>query len=282
MTINTDAAFQPFDPDILRDTCHLQAKKHGWVAIDGSLRFKELREAFHTAHLGLEALPGLSFLGGAVRDTGGFIGILLHQYGRFQHPLKHLFLLSFLFDSPDNFQSAYQETASAIPVGRREPLTREKDILACKLKELVSVQGMSVNQAAQLMGVHVKQATVYLRRIGITYRTRPRVVGTDTETQLVMRLENGDDARDIAKSLGIRRSLIKDYLAARPALRALWEARQLARKRDAYRQRFLKLLTDHPLLPIKQIRRMPNSGFEWLYRRDREWLAENLPAIWHR
>lgn len=282
LTIDSDAPFQPFDPDILRDTCHLRAQQMGWVAIDGSLRFKEIRNAFHAAHIGLEALPGLSFLGSVVRETGGFIGILLRQYGRFQHPLKHLFLLSFLFESPDEFQSTYQESASTISVTRREPMTREKQILTRKLNELVADQGMSVNRAAQLLGINVKLAIAYLRKAGTAYRTRPRVVGTDTEAQLVTLLENGDDAHEIARALGIRQSLIRGYLVERPALRAVWAERSLARRREAYRKRFLELLTENPLLPIKHIRRLPNSGFEWLYRRDRDWLAENLPGIWHR
>ena len=155
LTINDCDEYQLYDEEILRDTCHLRALDLGLVAIDGSLRFKDIRSAFHDVHAGLEALPGLSFLQGAQTNSGGFIGILMRKYGGFQHPLKHLFLLSFLFDSPEQFKSAYHVNSSITSKNRREALRQERALVAEKLCELVAVHGISVNQAAQQVGVSV-------------------------------------------------------------------------------------------------------------------------------
>ncbi len=116
----------------------------------------------------------------------------------------------------------------------------------------------------------------------MSYKPRPRIIGTSKEASLVERLQRGDEPGEIARVLSIRRGYIKDYLAARPELRRDFEQAAWSRRKEAYRSKFLRALADNPSLPIKRIRRETNSGFEWLYRNDRQWLEDALPGIWRR
>lgn len=194
----------------------------------------------------------------------------------------HCALLAFLFDFPAEFFKVYDQVATLDPEHRRAPLTRERTELCMRLVDLVSREQMSVNQAARSLNIDPARAVVLLVEMKVPYETRPRIVGTETERKLIERLEKGEEPELIASSLNIRRSFIKDYVAARPELRKRHLEKRISARREAYRAKFLNTLASNPSLPIKRIRRETNSGFEWLYRNDREWLTENLPGIWHR
>ncbi|WP_018609908.1 TnsD family Tn7-like transposition protein [Uliginosibacterium gangwonense] len=271
-----------FETEDLRDTYVRQAAREGWSGGDGRLMFRPMCHQLRSRFAGLEAVPGFEFIAAAHGVTGGFVGSLLRQYPGRQHPVKHLLLLAFLFESPEAFLAAYDETATLAAAERRTLLTEERAGLTQQLKTLVQEQGLSVCRAADELGMTVTLATKCLQRAGVAYGTRPRVVGTDREKQVELMLRRGDDPPLIASSLRVRRSFIKDYLAARPELREIWQNRHFERKRDAYRLRFLTTLAENPGVPIKKIRRLPSNGFQWLYNNDRAWLVENLPGLWHR
>lgn len=275
-------SFEPFDRDALRDSCHLQAQRKNSIGIDGSLHFKQLRQAIWSSCAELSAVPGLEFLKAAQREAGGYVGILLRQYGGVHHPLMHVVLLSFLFDSPVQFFDEYQKAAAIDPASRRDVLTMKRTVLSQRLAALVAEAKMSVNQAAQAEGITPAIAIRYLTELGIEFEKRPHIVGSSIEPKLVERLKLGDDPTATASALGIRRGFIKDYLSTRPALRKEYEAKRFHRLREEYRAKFLRTLAANPSLPVKRIRRETNSGFEWLYRNDRQWLADTLPGIWHR
>ena len=107
-------------------------------------------------------------------------------------------------------------------------------------------------------------------------------MGTPRENQLCEMLREGHTRTEIAKSLTLRPTFIKDDLAQRPELKSQWAAAYTARETEKHRAQLLVALNAHPGLPIKAIRRLPKNGFQWLYNNDREWLQEVLPAIWKR
>jgi hypothetical protein len=271
-----------FDDELLRITCHRQAHSRGWTDTRGLLQFQRIRTAFVEATRDLIAVPGFSVVENANQQAGGLVGLLLRRYRAYHHPLKHILLLSFLFDSPDEFLNAYQASASCAPEERRLGLEGDRATLLPQLLALVDEQKMSVNRAAAKLGITIVRAIRYLKKAQAVYRPRPRIVGTELETKLIAGLRRGESATTLAREIGIRRNFIKDYLASNVEVRSEYEIAREKVQRDEYRAKFLKVLADYPTLPIRRIRRETNSGFEWLYRHDRNWLVEQLPAIWHR
>lgn len=282
MAASTDSPTKPFDSVTLRDTCHLRTLEKNLVGIDGSLDFKAIRKLLHEEYADLVNIPGLEFLDDAQKESGGFAGLLLRKYNGTHHPLMHCALLSFLFESPAEFFNAYVQAAKCDPARRRDSLRAERSELCRRLADLVSREQMSVNQASQLLGIDPARAIALLVEMEVPYETRPRIVGTEIERKLVERLETGEEPALVSSTLSIRRGFIRDYLATRPELRRRHSEKLFCARREAYRTKFLKILASNPSLPIKRIRRETDSGFEWLYRNDRDWLAENLPGIWHR
>lgn len=266
----------------LRHSYLLQAKVRGWLALDGSVRIRHLRDAFLAHYQGALVLFDRAFLGDLHGVNAGFLAHLFRRLPSRRHPLKHLLLMNFLFESPEEFIATYAKTRSIHSDDGDEAvqaLLQDKAGLLIRLIE----EGQSVNRAATIIGVPVTQAARTLDKKGIHRPDRrPRVVGTAKEKQLQEMLREGLERKEIAQTVGVRPAFIKDYLATRPELKTVWEQAYHFNQRVLHRHQFKTALQQSPDLPIKSIRRLPGNGFQWLYNNDREWLQEILPAIWKR
>lgn len=268
--------------ETLRWCYRLQAKNRGWVAFDGSLRLQELRDEF-VSHYG-EMLRQFDsdVLGDLGNRDGGFLAYLFRQAPGRRHPIKHVMLLNFLFDSLGDFASVLRQLhliLDSCGVAGCEALLRHGQ---AELVRLVA-DGQSLARAAPLVGTSLTSAARFLdKHGGIARERRPHIVGTEKERVLCQLLDQGFSRKEIAETAGVRRAFIKDYLALRPEQRARWEKAYFRRETERHRAQLLAALSAYPGLPIKTIRRLPGNGFQWLYNNDREWLQEVLPAIWMR
>lgn len=264
----------------LRETYALGAKARGFLALDGSIRLKPLRDAFDEYYAEVTQLPSFAFLAATQGANGGFLGQLVRQYEYLHHPAKHIALAAFLFDSWEDFRSAH--CIAMHQIGRGIP-ARNSARRAALIEALDQVRaGASVNSVAQTLGAPTTQLIQHAKREGVMYESRPRIVGTEKEMHLVSLLRAGRSRSSIARRLGLRQAFIKDYLATREDLKIEWAKRNQERIRLAHRLRFVRTLDRNPGVPIKRIRRIPSNGFQWLYNNDRDWLRDVLPAIWKR
>lgn len=81
---------------------------------------------------------------------------------------------------------------------------------------MVGELGYSINAAAAAageLGLAVGQAVRYLKKEGVGYKHRPRVLNSDNEPILRQMLESGEDREIIATTLGIRKAYIREHLA---------------------------------------------------------------------
>jgi hypothetical protein len=147
---------------------------------------------------------------------------------------------------------------------------------------MVAELGYSVNAAAIQLGLPVGQAVRYLKMEGVEYKRRPRVLNPEKESALRQFLGSGEDREFVASTLSIRKAFIKDYLGQDPILRDAWMKANLAKQTEKYRQHLMQLLSEHPNVSIKRLKRIPGNGVQWLDRHDREWLENSLPSLWKR
>ncbi len=271
-----------FDPEILRFTYHLQAKARGWVAFDGSLRFQVLRDAFRIAYADVEGLAGMEFLEATAGANGGFLNLLLRDYPGVRHPHKQIYLMAFLFETPAELLAMYDGAKQVIATDGIDGLKKQLTDTRAQLTNMVAIEQRSVNSACRELDVPPALAIRHLKLEGVEYRRRPRVLTPALQERLDALLASGEDRGEIASALGIRKAFIKDYLANRPELRLAWRNAYGTKKRAGYREHFLRILNEHPGVPIKRIRQISGNGFEWLYRNDLDWLRGHLPEIWRR
>lgn len=269
-----------FSTSGLRDAYAIGAKNKGCLALDGSIRLGPLRNAFADHYGDTFALPSLTFLGATTGPNGGFLGQLLRHNDHCQHPAKHIALAAFLFEDWDEFLAAYRQVEEQVGHSGATQGSARRTILNEALDRVRA--GDSVNSVAQEIGAPATQLIRHVQKAGIDYSTCPRIIGTETEPELITLLKTGRSRSSIARRLRIRNSFIKDYLASRPELRAEWQERHRYRVRSVHRIRFSRTLERNPGVPIKKIRLLPKNGFQWLYNNDREWLRTQLPALWSR
>lgn len=271
-----------FDTELLRYAYHLRAKELGWVAFDGSLRFHLMRDAFRRKFCEVERLDEMEFLRKTVGVNGGFLGYLLREHPGARHPQKQIYLMAFLFDEPGQMLEIYENVKTVSAADGPEGLNRLLTDTRVQLTEMVASEGISVNSASLRLGVPPAMAIRHLKSAGVEYDRRPRVLTPELQDRLKAMLITGKSRDEIASALGIRKAFIKDYLAERPELRHTWIQAHLTSRKASYRTHFLRVLEEHPGVPIKRIRRINGNGFEWLYRNDLEWLKTHLPEIWRR
>ena len=266
----------------LRYSYLLQAKTRGWLAFDGSVRMQQLRDAFLAYYKSALGMLDANLLGDLCGVNAGFLAHLFRRLPGRRHPLKHLLLMNFLFETQEEFTAVYEKVRSVHGNGGDVAVQAQLQDRAGLLLRLFA-EGQSVSRAAAAVGVPVTLATRYLdkRRVQRQDR-RPRIVGTGKEEQLREMLCSGLSRKEISDAVGVRPAYIKDFLATRPELKALWADAYRNRQRDQHRQQLMTAMKQNPSLPIKAIRRLPGNGFQWLYNNDKEWLAEVLPAIWRR
>jgi hypothetical protein len=159
---------QHFDLEILRLTYHLHAKSLGLTSLDGTLNLNKFRQAFWADYKCLENLTGFSFLRETSQDNGGFIGSILFDIGTNKHPLRHLFIMEFLFSNPDTLFSAYERVLYRSTMSNKNELWSEILDSRALLRLLVSDIGLTANEAAKRLGITRIQAINFLQKEGIT------------------------------------------------------------------------------------------------------------------
>ena len=270
----------PFDGELLRLVYHLRSKSHGWTAMDGTLKFSKMKSVFREKYGCLEELPGMSFIADTSCEHGGFIGSLLRQFAGNKHPLKHVLMLDFLFEDTESFIAEYQRVHQASRCGEIAEIWEELTDSRNRLKFLVSDAGFSINSAARQLGIPIGQAVRFLKKEGVEYNRRPRVLDPEKETELQSLLKSGEEREVISTKLGIKKTFIKDYLRQHGELRKIWQEAHHKRLLEQYRAHYLELLKNHQGLTLKQMRQIPGNGIQWLLRHDKEWLAGRLASLW--
>jgi len=260
----------------------LRAKQLGLVAFDGTLRLQRLCKIFHERYAELAAIPGWDCITTVTGSNAGFLGGLFRHPCGFRHPFKHHLIQALLYESPHHFLKDYKDHKHTKAMSGVQMLVDSLRDSREMLLKMVGQDLLSVNQAAQSLGVPVSQAIKHLDREGVPRIRRPRIIGTHKEVQLIEMLRRGLNRVQIGKALSIRTGFIKDYLATRPDLLQEWSSAKTEQQKNVHRHQFLLALKNNPGLPIKKIRRLPMNGFQWLYHNDLEWLRSVLPAIWHK
>jgi len=275
-----------FAGELLRQSYRLQAKSRGWVTFDGDVRSQKLRDAFLSYYGDILQLFPKEFLGDLAGVKGGFLATLLRKSPSRHHPMKHLLLLSFLFETPEDFMAVYATVTAVQASGGDlavQLLLRDKAALLVRLV----TGGQSINHAAATIGVRPNIAYRHMDMQDIPGKGRCRlIVGTAKEKIISNMLHSGCFHNEIAQVAGVSLSFIKTYLATRPELKTEWSLANPIYQRDIRRQRLADTLRRHPGWKISAIQRVRGNGFQWLHEHDNAWLQQFIaqwkPAVLRR
>ena len=140
--------------------------------------------------------------------------------------------------------------------------------------------GLSISAAARQTGHSAGTGVRWAKLLGIPYTPRTKSLEAETLEQVRRLLAEGRPKPEITEITGISAVSLDRLISSEPKVRGAWNEARASAARETHRRRFIEVLADHPGLTVSEIRRIPGNGFHWLYRNDRQWLAEHLPAIW--
>lgn len=271
------------DPKFLSCTYQAALAERGYVTQGGSLRVALLAAEMRGYYAGMEDLPGFAPLKSVRQDWLGFVGSLARRRPRNGHPLKHLLLINVLFDNWSAFWNQYQ-ASKEYDNNRLDILTDDNSPVTDSRRDtflnLIEEQHLSITAAAKGVNVTTSTGVRWAKLADIHFTPRTKTL-TQATLSLVRRLLlKGEKKREIVSRTGVSEASLNRLLSSEPATRSAWlEAREI-QDRDRNRARLSKLIAENPGVPIKRLRLTPQNGYDWLYRHDRQWLSEHLPALW--
>jgi transposase len=191
------------------------------------------------------------------------------------HPLRHLLLISWLFEEWNAFAKTYSTSDhGTVSVTEGEADGRgHPDPRLVRVLDLMSVGGLSASAAAQEVGISTTTATVWASKAGLPVVRRPKTLKPNTLAEIVCSLQTGAEKKVVAYKHAVTLQAVTRILQREPGLRDQWND---ARRREALqgaRRELLDLLTARPHLGMKELRLACPRAYAWLYRNDRDWLS---------
>ena len=265
-------------------TYQSRIREKGMLTSRGSLKLKVLNRMVRDYYAGLEQLPGLEILYSLQSETGGFVGSIARKRPKAGHPLKHLLLASLLFDSWPSFMERYRQVQDTTPDWLSPPAPEASppsDQRINRFTRLVRERDMSLRQAAKSVGISVTTATQWAKRHELDYTRRTQTLDEKLLGTVRTKLRKGALKKTIVATTSISLVSLNRLLAAEPELAQAWQTARFRIERKKYRRNWLSLIEAHPGIPVKQLRKIPGNGYQWLYRHDHHWLTFHLPGLFH-
>jgi len=257
-------------------------RARGWVTSAGSLRLSRLVSAVRSHFEGLESLPGLTPLTSIRADWPGLVGSLARSSPRSGHPLKHLLLISMLFEEWGAFAQEYSQHGVAASPSEPEKLAAigQGETPIEEFRRLVQADATSITAAARQLGVSVSTGVRWAKLLGIQFTSRSKYITPELLESTRSLLRDGKEKDEICLASGISQVSLNRLISSEPTVAEQWRQAREDHARVENRARFVRAVADHQGWTLKQIRALPGSGYMWLYRNDRSWLLEHLPGLW--
>ncbi len=279
------ASLEPgaLDPYVLAATYQLALRARGLATSAGNLRLKNLVAEFCSYYAGFEDLPGFEVLRSIRKEWPGLAASLARRIPKRRgHPLKHLLLITMLFESWPEFINLYGAQTEAFardPEPRHDVEVSEDDRIE-HFKMLVTKQDLSITAAAKQVGVTSSTGVRWAKILEIAFTPRTKTLTEAKLARIRNLLKVGLAKEEIQRRGDITAVSLNRLLSSEPDAANQWHLARHEKLLLENRTRYLEVVRSHPGWPVKQIRTIPGSGYMWLYRHDREWLIEHLPSIW--
>lgn len=268
------------DNTVLAKTYQTALRCMGLATANGNLRLAALIEVTRRHYRGIEAIPGFEALQAVTRDWPGLVGALTRRKPRPGHPLKHLLLISMLFERWEEFWSVYKASEVLDPRPEGAVPDAPDNAAMDTFCDLVSVEKLSIRAASANVGISTTTGVKWARQLGLDYTPRAKAFLEPKKIAARKLLQGGRDLVEVADATGVSRITISRLLSSEPELEDAWKTARFLSHRKQVRRQFQQCINQNSSLPVKKIRRIPGNGYMWLYRNDRGWLRNHLPAIW--
>ncbi|WP_170846406.1 TnsD family Tn7-like transposition protein [Janthinobacterium sp. YR213] len=275
-------AYFHFSATTLQSTYNEALKRRGLTTKSGALRLSEVCHQFGRHIAPLSVIPEIALQKSDAADLPTQLGRILRLPRTGTHPLRHLFLISWLFGGWDQFFSAYNAAFSTTTVeqaGVKSAPKQESAQVPSTLALIGLIQkGGSVSGAARELGMDVSTAMAALAQKGISSKRRPKLLHSILLDTVVKDIKSGTAILEIATKHHLSVTTITRTKNTIVGLHDAWINARATSQKQAMREAWGATKLEFPCFGIKLLRAQTPAVYMWLYRHDREWLKNNQPA----
>lgn len=200
---------------------------------------------------------------------------LIERPDRSSHPICHLLLIGFLFQTVEKFRACVTSESTSIngkpSVHIAARTSRLSPVPDHALLEDVS---LSCREVAGLTKRSVTTIVQHRRILGVKISERPKNSRPGMTMQILELLYAGVAPTQIAKNCSTSLSTVYRLRAQSHEFVQMIEARSFEEERVRRRQRWTTLISESGTIGPKALRGKCSKDFAWLYRNDREWLQD--------
>ena len=243
----------------------------GLAAASGRIRQRESSVHFCDQMRCVRDIRELSSIASTHSSAYSQIMGLLSARGGGCHPLRVAAAVAWLFGTWSEFIERYKVSGQAVQDGGTEnvvgqPLDPRRNTLLWLIR-----RGASVTSAAKQVGVQVVTGQAWAVQAGIGVSKRPSAIRGDTRHAVISALMSGEDKEDIAQAFGVSSSSVNRLMRTEVGLHRHWLDARFNRCRETTRRQWKNALDQ--CSRVKSARLNEPATYSWLYRNDREWLA---------
>lgn len=268
------------DPAVLRGTYLRRLVELDLARPTGSIRVEGCIQLLNRALQPLSMLRGLSVPADRSAMLGDDFIRLLRKPRSVAHPLRHMLVVTALFESWNAFLAAYQEqpdqaaSALELKVMRRVDSQGASSTDQRNLVLNAITLGQSARAAAGDAGVSVATAMAWAASSGHQLQRRPKKLKADLLPKAISLLRRGSSKESVACSVGVSIETVTRLLRTTPALQETWHQVRRERQRRTYRAAWQRTAARLVQPTSSEVRGMQPAAFAWLYRHDRAWLEK--------
>lgn len=255
-----------------------EMEEHGLVTPGGRIRDLELSNRIYRYWDGIwDRSPFSDFLD----VTRGLSPLsIFRRPDCHHHPIKHFLLIGMLFGTWETFTKCYISQSPKRPSKYSDTKPESPQPVSKTYAEARGflARGKSLRYVASKTGISVGTARVLAEQDQVPIRTRPSKISAELRREIWRKLYVGMDTQVIAREFGLSCGAIEQILRCHPILAPLRKRIRLYRIRESHRVALKETIEANPSYSRKQIRETQYKAYTWLYRNDRDWLYQQLPA----
>lgn len=250
------------------------------VTQNGSIRQRALGEDYFQTCRYLSSAELLRGLPTSARAASGQVVRLLRKDAALPNPARVLTMMNWLWPSFEEFQVDYRaciEPTKAAPLeqAKESNIDPHEDSISRALSERLAA-GESLSTAARNLGVSIAMAQRRIATLGQTINRRPRKLKTDAQATLRKLAVAGKSKHHIADALSVSPQTVMRFINTDIGLKEVWEKQRWNRLRDSKRSSWTAAVNRNTGRGVNAARAEQAAAYTWLYRHDREWLAESM------
>jgi len=228
------------------------------------------------------SIPELQALPTNEKQAAGQVSRMFYKPRSGIHPLRHLLVALWLFDSWNTFWKTYcrfdVSASCALDLFSNRVLEQGKqnfkDSRILHFFELIRDKGFSVTRAAREVGVDTSTGMAWAALKGISTSKRAKVLKGDTLSSLRRDLQRGMDKSVVAREHGVSHSSVSRILRTEVGLHQTWRESRFAHARKNVRSDWRRTVLANKDQGMNGIRQLVPAAYAWLYRNDRAWLLQ--------